>query len=444
MPRGVSLERTLQWMLGTLVTLVLLAITATGAWVGREATVQFVASRLEHDGEAIIAAVDIDAGAVTRSLPPVYSQPLSGHYFVVQLGDGRELRSRSLWDAALDTGTLAPGLTARALRDGPRGQRLVVWRGGYEKQGQALTIAVTEDIAPLLATLNRFSWAGVALTTVAAVLLVWLQRRLLRRGFRQLDRVRADVRRLGRGEAGQLREDVPAEVQPLVHELNHLIAVWQGHLQRSRNAAGNLAHALKSPLQLLMQRGGESNDTTVSEQATRMRQLIERELRRARLAGSATPAHLFVPAADTADLVATLEALYRERTLEITTDIHAPAHLPFDQEDMLELIGNLLDNAAKWASRRVILGVTAGDDAVRIQVEDDGPGIDPAEAAALLARGTRLDERTPGHGLGLAIVRDIAELYGGRINMGRSDTLGGLAVTLELPFHPEPQGAEGR
>ena len=260
---------------------------------------------------------------------------------------------------------------------------------------------------------------------------------MLRRGFRQLDAVRADIRRLGRGEAGPLREDVPAEVQPLVRELNHLVTVWQGHLQRSRNAAGNLAHALKSPLQLLMQRGRENDDATVTEQAARMRQLLERELRQARLAGSATAAQRFAPAADIADLVATLKALHRDKTLDIATDIHSPEHLPFDQEDMLELIGNLLDNAAKWARHDIALTVAATDERVRIGVEDDGPGVDPADAETLLARGTRLDERVPGYGLGLAIASDIVKLYSGTIAMKRSETLGGLAVILDLPFQSE-------
>lgn len=415
------------------VLVVLLAITGTGAWIGREATIRFVVSRLEHDGEALIAALDTAGRALTKPLPPVYSQPLSGHYFVVSFDGGSPLRSRSLWDAEFDITGLAPGTTDSAFRDGPRGQRLVVWRAGYEKQGQVFTIAVAEDVAPLSMALRTFLWSGIALAVLTAGLLLWVQKRLLRRAFRRLDTVRADIRRLGRGETGQLSEDVPVEVRPLVREFNHLVTAWHGHLQRSRNAVGNLAHALKSPLQLLMQRGREKGDASVTEQASRMHQLVERELRRARLAGSATAAHLFTPERDIEDLVATLKALYRAKKLDIETEISTPASLPFDQEDMLELIGNLLDNAAKWTRRRILLSVTAADNRLRIGVEDDGPGAEPDVTAGLLARGTRLDEQVPGHGLGLAIANDIVRLYHGRIALGRSTALGGFSAMVDLP-----------
>jgi len=432
--RRPSLEKSLQWVLGLLVLLALVSLTGVAAWIGRQTAEQFIVSRLAHDAEALIAGLDPVSGELTRAIPPVYDQPLSGHYFVMLFEDGKPLRARSLWDQPLETAFMAPGQTKVLWRDGPRGQQLLLWAAGYEKQGRRFTVAMAEDVAPLLSALHRFLIGGIALALAVAAALLWVQKRLLRRGFRQLEDVREDVRRLTRGETGSLREDVPSEVHPLVHELNQLISAWSAHLERSRNAAGNLAHALKAPLQLILQQGADDENPAVTEQAKRMRQLIERELHRARIAGRATPARHFQPESDVADLMEALDALHQDKKLRFTTDIRAPSQLPFDQEDMLELLGNLLDNAAKWTSTSVELRLVANE-YLRISVDDDGPGLPTDASEVLLERGARLDEATPGHGLGLAIVGDIVKLYGGTIGIARSDALGGARVDVRLPLN---------
>jgi signal transduction histidine kinase len=428
-----SLERSLQWALGTLVLAVLLSLTAVGTWILLQGLEQFAASRLAHDADALIAGIPSQGIEIERPLPPVYSQPFSGHYYLVRLSDGRIIRSRSLWDYPFEAADIAPGETRLVLHGGPQGQRLLLWQAGYERQGSTFTIAVAEDLNPLLRALGRFLYLGIGLSLVGALILLSVQRWLLRRAFRQIDAVRTDVQRLTAGEIARLREDVPAEVRPLVGEMNLLIAAWRAHLERSRAALGNLAHALKSPLALILQLAGSEGNGAVQEQAERMRTLVDRELKRARLAGGGTPARRFRPSEDGADLIATVNALYTDKGLDIATDIRAPAHLTFDQEDMLELLGNLLDNAAKWARGRVRLTLRATS-TLHVLVEDDGPGIEPAEAETLLSRGSRLDETTPGHGLGLAIVGDIVRLHEGEVRFARSRSLGGLAVTVELPI----------
>jgi signal transduction histidine kinase len=427
-----SLERSLQWTLGVLVVVVLLSLTGSALWIGREGAERFVASRLAHDAEALITALDLKRGEVGSSLPPVYSQPFSGHYYWVRLEEGGGRRSRSLWDYPLEVDTLAPGETTLDLYDGPENQRLLLWRAGFEKQGTRFTVAVAEDLTPLLGTLRLLLWVGVGLSVLGTLILLLVQRWLLRRGFRQVTAVRSDLRRLDAGEIDRLREDVPEEIQPLVRELNQFIDAWRSHLQRSRQALGNLAHALKSPLNLILLHHGEDPDDPVAEQAARMRELIDRELRRARLAGGGSPGRCFRPHEDIPDLVAGIRTLYQDRSLEITTEIHAPERLPFDEEDMLELLGNLLDNAAKWARHCVHLGLHWGED-LRVLVEDDGPGVEPAAAKVLSARGSRLDESIPGHGLGLSIVQEVVRMHGGRIDLGRSERFGGFAARIELP-----------
>ena len=207
---------------------------------------------------------------------------------------------------------------------------------------------------------------------------------------------------------------------------------------------GNLAHALKSPLQMLLQRGTDGGDPMVMEQAERMRQIVERELRLVRLAGTAAGGRRFEPETDIIELVESVKSLYRHKSLAVAVEIRLPEHLPFDQEDMLELLGNLLDNAAKWANQHVLLTASVGKDGwITFSVEDDGPGVDPLVTKSLRMRGSRFDESRPGHGLGLAIVGDIVDLYDGRLRFDhRSARLGGFSASVELPVHKTPADAE--
>ena len=427
-----SLERSLQWALGSLVVAVLLSLTGTALWIGRAGAEQFVASRLAHDAEALIASLDLHSREVGGPLSPVYNQPFSGHYYWVRFDDGRVRRSRSLWDHQLEVGALAPGITLMDLHDGPRHQRLLLWRAGFEKQGVSFTVAVAEDLTPLLGALWQLLWVGLGLSLFGTLTLLFVQRWLLRRGFGQVAAVRTDLQRLDAGEIDRLRDDVPEEIQPLVRELNQFIDAWLNHLQRSRQALGNLAHALKSPLNLILLHHPATLNDPVAEQANRMCGLIDRELRRARLAGEGSPGRRFRPHDDVADLVAGVQTLYKDRSLEISLEIDTPERLPFDEEDMLELLGNLLDNAAKWARHRVRLSLRWRE-GLQILVEDDGPGVEPDAAEILSTRGSRLDESTPGHGLGLSIVLEIVQVHGGQLRFGRSERLGGFASIVELP-----------
>lgn len=430
--RNGSLEQALQWALGLLVVLVLLSLTGAAFWIGRQGAEEFVAARLAHDAQALIAGLDPQQGKVGGLLPPVYSQPFSGHYYWVRFEDGRIARSRSWWDHPFEAVALAPGETAIEVRTGPRGQRLLLWRAGYEKQGAAFTVAVAEDLTPLLQALRRLLWVGIGLSVLAVATLLLVQRWLLRRGFAEVAAVRAELQRLAAGEILRLREDVPVEVQPLVREINQFIDGWRNHLQRSRQALGNLAHALKSPLNLILLHHPEDAKDPVAEQAVRMRGLIDRELRRARLAGEGSPGRRFRPHDDIADLIAGVQTLYQDRSLQISCTIDAPQQLPYDDEDMLELFGNLLDNAGKWSKQRIHLSLS-WQGGLRIAVEDDGPGVEPDAARALTTRGNRMDESTAGHGLGLSIVREIVRVHGGQVRFGRSASLGGFLVSVELP-----------
>ncbi|MGE0082046.1 MAG: ATP-binding protein, partial [Thiohalomonadaceae bacterium] len=227
---------------------------------------------------------------------------------------------------------------------------------------------------------------------------------------------------------------------PLVDALNRLLRLTAQRLARSRTALGDLAHALKTPLALILHTA-EDRESAMDEvtrarllgESERIRELVNRELARARVAGAASPGQHFRPDEDVPALANVVRSLYAERGLSITWSVPARS-FAVDREDMLEMLGNLLDNAAKWARSRV--HVTVDDaPALHLVVEDDGPGCPPEKLDAITRRGVRLDEETPGTGLGLSIVRTIVSDYGGSLELGRSDTLGGLRVVARFPAH---------
>lgn len=404
----------------------------------------YMLSHLEHDAESLLAALVMrphDSTPMLRAdrLNPVYQRAFSGHYYRIDI-DGQVLRSRSLWDQDLNVPVVTVGSKTQLRQAGPEDQLLLMHVASYRKAGRDVRIAVAEDLSPIRAEVRRFQLRYAIFSLVALVLLLLLQRAILRRGLAPLATTGQELSELERGERAQLSDSVPREVRPLVAQINRLLTTLQQRLQRSRNAMGNLAHALKTPLTLLGQiadREEHFRDAQVAAQARalveKIRTLTERELKRARLAGAAGGGERLDLGQELDALTGVLRQIYRDRELHI--DVTHPAELRFaaDREDMRELFGNLLDNACKWACSRVKVSAAATATGVRIIVEDDGPGRDPEELAKLNQRGVRIDEDSaPGYGLGLAIVQDVLDDYGGRLTLGRSTELGGFRAEVEL------------
>jgi signal transduction histidine kinase len=439
-----SLQRRLQLGLAASILVLLPLLIWGGGTAVRGLVREYALAGLGHDAEALLGAVRLaPAGrpeVPDAALAPVYRQPFSGHYFLVIDDSGVTQQSRSLWDHRVALDPVTAGERRVLELAGPQQQSLVVLAAGYRKDGRALTVAVAEDLAPIEHAIVRYQWTTALLALAALAGLVLVQRFIVGRAFRSLDGVRDDVRRVENGEADGLREDVPDEVRPLVREVNRLLALLDQRLQRSRHAMGNLAHALKTPLTLLLlQVDGEAlrdrpeSQREMRRHAERIRDLMERELRRARLAGTGAAGLHFHPRRDVPALLDALRRMHDRDDLRIEHGDLPAVTVPLDDEDMIELLGNLLDNACKWAKSSVRLDV-AVDRALRVRVEDDGPGLDGEEAEAMLERGTRLDETRAGHGLGLAIVKDIVTLYGGRLALSPSAGLGGLRVEVTLPI----------
>jgi signal transduction histidine kinase len=288
---------------------------------------------------------------------------------------------------------------------------------------------------------DRVIGGTFAALTVALLLTTALQ---VRFGLAPLTRISESLAAIRSGRAERLQGEFPVEIAPLARETNALIDANREIVERARTHVGNLAHALKTPLSVLVnEAGARGNDPLaqkVLEQTEIMRDQVARQLERARLAARSSVVGTLIDVMPVVTALArTMEKLYRTR--DIAIDIDAPEHARFrgEQQDLEEMIGNLVDNGCKWAQSRVAIEVTAdpstsdaANPRVRIVVDDDGPGLSPAEREQVALRGQRLDETKPGSGLGLSIVVELAGLYGGVLTLGTAP-IGGLRAELALP-----------
>jgi signal transduction histidine kinase len=412
------------------------------AWIGgvlaaRTLTENYIHTRLEHDAENLLLAVSFDVhGALELDMthiPPIYSRVFSGHYFVVSTPNDVEY-SRSLWDENLaaprDVGVDEPFHLA-----GPRGAPMLALKMAYEKDGRSVDILIAEDVSEFRALAAQFLLIfGLTGGGFLLLLLAGLQG-LIRISLRPVDETVTQLREMHGGERDAIETRVPSEIAPLTREINNLTALFARRLERSRTALGNLAHAIKTPLALARQsaqRLPEREARDLNDAIERINDSVERELKRARLAGASIARQRVATRELVDDLLGVLGKIYAERGLVF--DIHIPDDhlLVGDQADLSELFGNALENACKWARGKVRIGIRDTDRARCVTIEDDGPGLEAGEVRQLIGRGARLDEAVPGHGLGLAIMQDIVTEYGGTLDFGRGE-LGGLRVTVCLP-----------
>ncbi len=436
-----SLKNRLSWglVLSLIALLTLQWVVVTYA-IGRLTEAQLI-ERLQREGENLLASVQFDTAGQLQIDPQrmgsVYHRPFSGHYYVV-LANGQQKISRSLWDFELNFKPLTSGKQTQLRIEGPEHQPLLVVVQGYQKQSRAITIAIAEDLTPLQSGIGRFQMLYAVISAFGLLLLLVIQRLIVLNALQPLQGVQENMVRLGRGESDHVEVQGPEEIRPLIEELNRLLAGMDRKTKRSREALGNLAHALKTRLTLLNQIAEKKEikkfpalQSSIYASTEAIGDVIERELKRARLLGDIRPGRQVELNTEIADLVNTLRQLYLNKAVSINWEIASGAKFIGDKEDLLEMLGNLLDNACKWCRSRVSLTVTQ-DDAVTFIIEDDGPGRLATELDALTRRGFRIDESKPGSGLGLAIVNDIIESYDGSLAFGRSAALGGLRVEVRF------------
>jgi signal transduction histidine kinase len=408
-------------------------------------------AQLDYVLTALIASSEIGPdGEVILNRPPAdqrFLEPYSGLYFQIsgtQPGGApapgvANFPSRSLWDRQLE---VRPGhrdydvhtydsreFEDEELRILERDVKLpgstVRWRFKVAESREALD----EQIKVLRRTLVRsFGALGLGLILLAAIQAFY--------GLWPLRRVRRAIAQIRSGEKSRIEERFPQEIEPLTEELNALLVHNEVQAEEARRHAGNLAHALKTPLTVITNAAtAKSPDLadTVCREATTMRRQVDHHLARARAIGRRSSAQA------RAEVWPSLEAVERavskiHENVTIDLDGDRTAAVRVERQDLDEMLGNLIENAAKYGGGRVFVTVRTTAECVEIDVEDDGKGIPEAERGSIFARGARLDTGKPGTGLGLAIVRDVAEIYAGSIALEESEDLGGLLAKLKLPL----------
>ena len=380
---------------------------------------------------------------------PLFELPLSGWYWqVTRLDPGKnDVRSsRSLWDGGLphlqDQGVPAGTDGSReGYVSGPGDQRLRLLERTIDlgDEGHYL-VAVAGDAAEINTETRSFDQALTVTFVLLAVVLLLTTMFQVRFGLAPLKRITTSLAAIRAGTAERLEGDFPVEIAPLARETNALIEANREIVERARMHVGNLAHALKTPLSVMVNEaaahGGDAFAGKVREQAEIMRDQVARHLERARLAarltvvGTVTEVEPVVTA-----LARTMEKIHRDKG--VTVEVHADPQAKFrgERPDLEEMIGNLVDNACKWSASRVLVSVAraaGGEGMIHVVVDDDGAGLSAAEREQVAKRGQRLDESKPGSGLGLSIVTELVNLYGGELRLGEAPT-GGLRAELLLP-----------
>ena len=444
MTRG-SLRRRL-FAAAALSILAALALSALGLTVLFERHVERrIAAELAVYLDQVTAGLDRGTdGALAVTRPPAdprFSQPLSGLYWQVTAG-GTVLRSRSLWDAALvlPEDSLADGAVHRHRIAGPGGAELIALERSVVLPvrigGGAMRAVVALDAADVAAATRAFAVDLLPYLGLLALFLVASAYVQVVVGLRPLAAVRAGLAAIRAGSALRLGGDFPDEIRPLAAEVDALIEARAAEIERARARAGDLAHGLRTPLQVLagdverLRAKGEADIAAeIDAVATTMRRHVDRHLARARIAAGNRDAR--TPIADVVGrVVAVVARTPAGARLAWPVDVPSDAVGRIDPDDLAEAIGNLAENAARHARTRVSVTVRREDGFLVVAVADDGPGIPEDRLAEVLARGGRLDLSGGGAGLGLAIVGDIAEAWGGRFALasGPSGTTAELVV----------------
>lgn len=428
-----------------------LAVAALGLlWLFERHVERRVVLELESDLRQLVSGISraADGTLQVSRLPadPRFLEPLSGLYWqIAEPPNGAALRSRSLWDASLDlpADRLGDGEVHQHRLRGPGGAALLAVERSVmlpaSLDGGHVRVAVAIDRAEIATAARAFGadlLPALGLLVLVLTTAAWVQVTV---GLRPLDAVRRRLGDVRAGRAARLGTTFPDEVRPLAAEVDHLLDAQEKAIARARSRAADLAHGLKTPLTVLAStaedlrdRGDAAMAEEITSVADGMRRHVERELARARasLTGRAGPP---LPVRAVVDrVVRVLRRTPRGQDLDWEIDVADDLLAAVDADDLAEMLGNLVENAVKWAHGTVRITGRTDANGLVLAVEDDGPGIPADGIETALLRGARLDETQPGTGLGLAIVNDLGEAYGAPLTLGRSP-LGGLQATIRLP-----------
>ncbi|MES0874695.1 sensor histidine kinase [Sinimarinibacterium thermocellulolyticum] len=401
--------------------------------------------RLRAHVEALAGRTGLAADGRIRVDPALgelrFTRVFSGWYWQVAYRGEVVATSRSLWDSSLPITTPGNAAFGTLSLQGPRGERLraCVLRMQTAGLDDELLLTVTAPMAEVeLETaafrrllIGALGALGLMLAVGFALQIHW--------GLAPLRRMAQTLRTVRSGHAQRLDTDLPSDLAQIALTMNEVLDHHDAMIQRARTSAGNLAHALKTPLANLRLEAERASPDGAALKADlqRIETLVEHHLTRAGAAGKAAAGRRTAVRTAIEPVLDAVRGIYRGRGIEIDARFDADAEVRVDAQDLQELVGNLLDNAAKWAARRVELHCQRSEHMLRLSIDDDGPGIPAERLDDALRRGVQLDEQRPGAGLGLAIVRDIAALYDLRLELGpRPGT--GLRAQLWLPLADHP------
>ena len=448
----------LRLLLGTLVWIIGTVVVSGWALSGlfRDHVQRQLVSELETHLNQLAARLQINDTGEPEVLgdlsDPRLTKPFSGLYWQIDgiaIGESPVihqrgwLRARSLWDGVLQLPEdhLGDGAIHTHRIQGPDGSDLLAIERMLtlaDRPDKPLRLIVAANATLIDVPLRRFN--GLLATTLGLLAFGLVAAAIVqvRTGLRPLDQLRRDLGAVRAGRVRQLEGRYPSELQPLVSEFNGVLVRNAEVVERARTHAGNLAHALKTPLSVLANAAGSHHGPLaelVSEQVTLARTQVDRHLARARSAASAGIPGQQTPLQPALEgLLRVMQKVHADRSLSIElVPIQTGLCFRGECQDLQEMLGNLLDNACKWARARICIRTHLDHGQILISVDDDGDGLSESARKQVLVRGIRLDERQPGSGLGLAIVSELAELYGGTLELGRSP-LGGLCATLKLPL----------
>jgi signal transduction histidine kinase len=436
---------TLFWIAAT----ILVAGWGLGNMFRQHVELQFHAELKTHLDQLTAQLALDDQGRPTLAMPlsdPRLNKPFAGLYWQVDrlAGPGfpaspAVMRSRSLWDQVLRVPADAPasGEVHQHRIAGPQGEMLGMIERSVRIDELPLRLIVAADEGLMIEPVARFNkelWLALGVLGLGLALAALVQVFV---GLAPLRKMRVALGHVHRGEAQRMEGTFPAEIMPLVEEFNTVLARNAEVVERARTQAGNLAHALKTPLSVLANAADGKDDALgrlVAAQVESARRQVDYHLARAQAAAAVRMPGVRTPLGPVVDgLVRTMRRIHAGRDLDLVVQ-PMPASLAFrgEAQDLQEMLGNLLDNACKWASSRVGIDARIEQDGLVIRVDDDGKGIATEQREAMLRRGVRADQQVPGSGLGLAIVDDLARMYGGQVVLADSP-LGGVRAVLTLP-----------
>jgi signal transduction histidine kinase len=430
----ISIEKVLLKRFILIALALIAALTFFHSWWADNLYLKMQKQQLQHEGSALAQHLRHTTPEQRTSLTLNLPQH-SSHIYVI--------RSQiSSWSSApelvseypLDGWFNAPGF--HEFKDNNDRSFLIL----SQTFSDSMQFVVIQETTAALAELDKsHSYMLFAIILALAIILL-LQRKVIRETFSKLDPIKSQIDALQRGEKPTLPNSDISEISPLVSAINQLLGYLHSRNERSKNAVGNISHAMKTPIAVITQIA-ETKDNGLTpmirgqliEQAEQLNLIISSELKRARISGRGHQSENFSIVTAVENLAATIKLIYPDKLLRFDINIDPQSHFPGEQSDFNELMGNLMDNAAKWCDGVISVDINGGLDQFEVVVNDDGPGCSKSQIERLTKRGIRLDEQAKGHGLGLNIVQTIVEQYQGHILFTNREPKG-FSVRLQLPL----------